>query len=95
MDTKFVKIKFDVRCDWNGFWPDYRIYVNDEMFTERTFKWDNNTFITETVQVQACPGIYNIRLEAIAPETGTFTTTPISVHHGDATILDINRFEIL
>ena len=95
MDTKFAKITFEVRCDWEGFSPEYRVYLNDEMLTERTFIWNSNTHIKEIMQIQAEPGIYEFRLEELEPKNGTFTTSNIDVKVGNVKIINENTFEIL
>jgi hypothetical protein len=44
----------------------YRLYVNDDLITERTWIWDSQTFIEEDMQINAEIGISNnIRLELI------------------------------
>jgi len=91
---QFIKVNFEVRCDWEGFPPDYRVYVNDEMFAERTFKWRNDTFIKEVLQIEAVPGIYTIRVDQLSPFTGTFDISAPTVLIGNAEVLDNNRFEI-
>ena len=41
MGIKSVQVQYDVYCDWQGKPPSYRLYVNGELFTERTFTWRN------------------------------------------------------
>jgi len=91
---KSVVVRFDVRCDWKISPPEYRIYVNDELFTERTFKYTGSTYIKEMLQVKAPPGIYEFRLEELRPKTGKFTISNIYVATGDAAIVGNNKFEI-
>lgn len=95
MSKKFAKIRFDVRCKWTGFPPQYRVFVNDELFAERTFKWRGKEYIKEMLQVEAEPGIYSFRIEQLDPKTGEFTVSNPYVQVGDARILDNNRFQIL
>ena len=46
--------------------PKYRIYVNDDMITERTWAWDINTYIEETLYVGLDYGVtHTIRVELI------------------------------
>lgn len=95
LDKKFVKIRFDVRCKWSAFPPQYRVFVNDEMFAERTYIWEEGQYIKEMLQVEAEPGIYSFRIEQLSPKTGEFEVSNPYVQIGDARILDGNRFEIL
>ena len=39
MNRQSVVICVDVSVDWQGDPPNYRVYVGDEMFTERTWIW--------------------------------------------------------
>lgn len=44
----------------------YRIYLNQELMVERSWIWDNNTFIKEELIVDVIPGtICNLRLEPV------------------------------
>jgi len=94
MDKRFVKIRFDVHCTWRGFPPQYRVFVNDELFAERSFIWDEYHFIKEMLQVEAVPGTYTFRIEELEPKTGNFTLTNPVVELGRARIVDNNTFEI-
>ena len=95
MIKHFVKIRFDVHCTWEAFPPQYRVFVNDELFAERTFIWDEKHYIKEMLQIEARPGIYSFRIEELEPKTGNFTVTNPVVELGRARILDNNRFEII
>ncbi len=92
---KYVKVRFDVQCIWKKIPPIYRIYVNDEMFTERTFIWDKNTYIKEMLQIKAEPGIYEFRLVEIGDQSGNFTISNRLIEVGDAKISSENKVEIL
>lgn len=94
MDTKFVRVRFNVHCKWKDSWPIYRIYVNHELFIERTFKLNDSNYIKEMLQVQAVPGIYSYWLEQVSLK-GEFTISDPYIESGDAIILPDNKFEIL
>jgi hypothetical protein len=71
--TKFVKILFDVTCEWEGLPPDYRIFVNEELFCERTYDYDSQFYLKEMIQVNATPGLeHKVRLEKVGPQIGDF-----------------------
>lgn len=95
MENRFVKIRFDVRCDWEAFPPEYRVYVNDELFTERQFKWHGGKkYIKEMLQISAPVGEYEIRFEHLAPYNGTFRLGDAYVQQGPAEMIDKFRFVI-
>ena len=93
MDTVFVKAVIDIDCDWEGLEPAYRIYVNDELFTERTWSWTHHS-LEEVLQIQAPPGRYHIRLEAVEPCLARFQVTDPRVEHGPAAWIDDQTLEI-
>ena len=64
MLTYFVKVTCDVHCTWSKHPPRYRAYVNDELFTERTWIWQD-VYLEETFQIQAPPGKYRVRYELV------------------------------
>ena len=46
--------------------PKYRLYVNDDLISERTWIWNMQTCIEEDVRVEVSPGVnHTIRLEII------------------------------
>lgn len=46
--------------------PRYRLYFNDDLITERTWIWDMNTYIEESLIVNAEQGISNtLRLDLL------------------------------
>jgi hypothetical protein len=95
MNTTFVKVLFDLHCEWEGLAPDYRIYVNDELFCERTFRWGEPVYLTEMLQVEAESGIYEFRLEKVGPQISKFTIKNTRIKYGPGKILTLNKFEIL
>jgi hypothetical protein len=52
----------------------YRLYVNNDLITERTWTWDIDTVIEENVCVNVAPKVnHSIRLECIKVEKGHLT----------------------
>ena len=95
MNTKFVKVSFDIDCKYTkGPTPAYRVYVNDELFAERTWIW-RGYYLNEMLQIQAEPGEYLVRIEAVQPLGGKFRTRNYRVDHGDACWRDNMMLEIL
>lgn len=60
----FVRVTCDVYCTWSKHAPRYRAYVNDELFTERTWIWQH-TYLEETFQILAPIGKYRIHYELV------------------------------
>ena len=85
MRTEFVLAQTDVCCDWSGEPPRYRCYVNDELFTERTWIWSDN-YLQEQLQILAEPGEYQIRYELVDIENATLTTNNYTITHGPAIV---------
>ena len=94
MDKKFVRVLCDVHCDWEGLPPVYRVYVDDELFTERTWTW-NNVYLEELLQIEAEPGKYHIRHELVPPHLATLRVENMRVELGDANIKGGNLLRIL
>lgn len=68
-----------VHCTHRRAHPRYRLWVADELFTERTWIWDDDIYLEETVVMSALPGQYQIRVELVP---------------GDQAKLSINGFEV-
>ena len=92
METVFVKAVFDINCKWAGQDPSYRVFVNDELFTERTWPW-NGQYLEEILQIQACPGQYHIQLKPVHSHS-KFTVTNHRIEHGPARWIDNEHLEI-
>jgi hypothetical protein len=53
----------------------YRIYINQDLITERSWIWDNDTFLLENIWIHADKSIeYVLKLESIVivPEQAKF-----------------------
>lgn len=89
MNTEFVTVLTDVYCTWTDTAPRYRVYVNDELFAERTWIW-HNAYLEEMLQIQAPPGQYIIRYELVHGynEGAGLKTRNMRVNHGPGRIVD-------
>ena len=85
MARQFVRLLADVHCEWRDSVPIYRAYVNDELFAERTWIW-NDMYLEECFQIDAEPGDYRIRYELVSPHLADITVTNFRVEHGPATV---------
>lgn len=93
MEPKFVRVLADVDCEWEGLNPIYRVFVNDEMFAERTWYWTTE-YLEEMLQIQAMPGDYTLRWELVPPHLAQLTVKNVRVDHGHAKIIDNNTLRI-
>jgi len=85
MKSQSVQVQYDVFCDWQDSPPIYRLYVNNELFTERSFVWQDQ-YLEEVIAIDAPPGVYNIRYELHG--SGQIVTTNPRVNHGTAEFVD-------
>jgi hypothetical protein len=69
--------------------PQYRAYVNNELFTERTWIW-RNEYLEECLQIFAPPGKYNIRYELVDPLSATLQVKNLRVINGPGVIVENN-----
>lgn len=62
-----VSITVDLWCKYKSQKPPaYRLYVNNELLTERTFLWDQHiNYLTEHLIVEVDRGVHELRLEPI------------------------------
>jgi len=83
-DTVFVKLCVDLHCDWQGLPPDYRIYVDNELFAERTYRWEKPVYLTEILQINAVPDTeYLVTLDDFAPQIANFKMSNHRVEYCD------------
>ena len=85
MTKKFVHVQADVDCEWEGLAPIYRVYVNDELFAERTWQW-TDCYLEENLQIDAEPGEYLIHFELVPPHLAQLSVTNMRVIQGPATV---------
>lgn len=83
-----------VNCTWEGLAPIYRLYVNDELFAERTWIWNHNK-LEENLQVESEPGDYTLRYELVAPHLAELNIEKLVVGYGPAEVVDNTKFRIL
>ena len=94
MAKQFVRILSNIDCEWEGISPIYRLYVNGELFTERTWVWTDRA-LEENLQVEAEPGVYEVRYELLSPNLAQLKIGSLSVDFGPAEIVDNAHFRIL
>jgi hypothetical protein len=96
MTKQFVRVLADVDCEWEGLAPTYRLYLNDELFAERTWLWTEH-YLEEVIVVRARPGHYPIRYELVKPEQGRLKVRNVRIgtESDPAVIHDEQILEIL
>ena len=87
MQTHFVRVECDVTAKVHGQPFRYRTYVNNELFSERTWIWDN-CYLEESFQIQAGPGVYTIRFETVDEANGRIKVRNHRVVAGPGRIID-------
>jgi|LakMenEpi03Aug12_release.lakeMendotaPanAssembly.Ray.scaffolds.fasta_scaffold265499_4 hypothetical protein len=43
----------------------YRVYINDDLITERTWVWNNNTFLKENIWINSSDNNYILKIEPV------------------------------
>lgn len=78
---KTVSISVDVWCDYDDFVkPAYRVFVDSELLTERTFIWKSaSQYIREHIEVNLTPGSHYLTIENITPEMATYRIENLQV----------------
>ena len=85
MQKESVIVVADVNCKWHEDSPIYRCYVNDELFTERTWSW-TGCYLEETIPIYAEPGQYRIRYELVNEDHARLKIKNFRVQKGSATV---------
>ncbi len=78
---KHVSVTADVYCRWSGPPPIYRLYVRDELFSERTFIWQDG-YLTECFHVHGDPGDYRLRYDVVTEGTASIIVKNLRVTYG-------------
>lgn len=93
MTKQFVRVVSDVYCEWEGLAPTYRVFVNDELFTERTWIWTQD-YLEEMLQIEAQPGKYVISYQLVPPNLAKLEVKNMRVVQGTANIKGGNLLRI-
>lgn len=93
-NKKFIAVTIDIYCEWLSEAPQYRLYVNNELFTERTFSYNSDTYLQEIIQLHAFPGIYEIKVELLTEKFLNFTAKNLQIKKGHAKVIDDHKFEV-
>lgn len=68
-----TKITFLLYCDWELIPPVYRIYIDGELFAERSYIWNNSDHVLqEIISADLSPTQHELTVEPVGIRTGTF-----------------------
>jgi len=95
INKRIVKVTLDIYCFWLNHAPDYRIYVNEELFVDRTFHWDKNKYLQENIVLNAPAGLYTIRVDHNSKHIVEFNANNLQIIRGNAKKISDREFEIL
>lgn len=82
-----MRVLADVSCEWEGLNPTYRVYVNDEMFAERTWSWTTE-YLEEMLPIYGTSGDYELRWELVPPHLAQLTVKNVRVDLGPGQIVN-------
>lgn len=87
MTKHFVRVLADVDCEWEGLNPIYRVFVNDQLFAERTWMWTTE-YLEELLQIEAEPGEYKLSWQLVTPHLAKLQVDNVRVDYGPGEIID-------
>lgn len=93
-NKKFVVVTLDIHCAWLGQPPEYRLYVNEELFSDRTFRWGKDKYLQEIIDLHAPAGLYTISIEYDEKHVIDFNATNLQISRGSARKISNREFEI-
>jgi hypothetical protein len=102
-----VNLIFEVHCQrppWGIINPiskftdsRYRVYVDDDLITERSWTWDSSIFLRESVWIKSAEGYDHIlKIEPVVyiPEQAVFSVDNFKVANVPATSTKINDLQV-
>jgi hypothetical protein len=61
-----LRIEVDVLCEWQTEPQSYRLYINNDLYTERTYIWRNpNQWVREMLVAELAPGEHIIKIQPV------------------------------
>lgn len=86
MSKKAILVQADLQCEVSGPVPTYRAWLDQELFTERAWRFESHQGLEEVWQIRARPGRYRLRYELMG--LGCLTVDRWQVLQGAAGITD-------
>ena len=88
-----VQMRIDVHVAYIGQeLPCYRLYVNDELFSERKYKFESDTYLSEQLFVKKQSGEYKIHIESVSDFK--YKLRNLRCAYGNVQIIDNETFRI-
>ena len=90
-----VQMLIDIHTSYTGTdgkEPSYRLYVNDELFSERTYRHKTGLYLTEQLFVKKNSGEYTVRIETLG--SFKYKLRNLRCAYGTADIIDNETFRI-
>ena len=72
--------------------PRYRLYINDELFSERCYRFESDMYLTEQLFVTKKEGTYRIRIESISDFT--YKLRNLRCKYGTAQVINDEVFKL-
>lgn len=91
VEPQDIVVTCEVRCRGE---PRYRLWVSDELFTERRWRWGTEYYLEEVIAVRARPGKYTIRYELVPGDRGEIAINNYRIEQGSAIIDQNGSLEI-
>lgn len=89
-----LRIEVDVYCDWQTEPQAYRLYINNDLFTERTYIWRNpNQWVREILIAGLESGEHTITLEPVNSEFRGFRLLNFAINN-EFQDLQNNKFTV-
>lgn len=82
MTHRYCRVTFDLWCQTPELQPVYRVWVADQLFAERQWRWQH-AYLREILQIQAPPERYWVWVESLDPRA-RFVTQQYRVEQGAA-----------
>ena len=82
-----IRIEVDVLCDWQSEPQAYRLYIDNDLYTERTYIWHNpNQWVREIMVAELESGQHTIKLLPVNSKFSGFRLSNFAIN---------NHFQIL
>jgi hypothetical protein len=75
----------------------YRVYIDNDLITERSWIWDNNIFLKESVwikSIEGCDHVLKIEPVVCIPEQAVFSVDNFKISNIPATSTKINDLQV-
>lgn len=86
-------VECSVQCD-SPEQPRYRVWVRDELFAERKWRWGQECYLVEMIGVCGEPGAYPVRVELVPGSAGAIAVSDWRVVEGPGTVDQQGNLEI-